>query len=110
MRSLPHPTIGKFEFAVERAVSEYLGRMQVLSLEIDDAPSPESLRSYIECNSIALLSSLDLPTGDWLGHSCPSEKVRRSGLWNQDYIDSVCDANFLSILEELVTGVAPPPR
>lgn len=97
------PSIRETEFAVEKAVSEYLGRMHVLWLEVGDEASPQSLRSYIERNSIALLSSLDPPTGDWLGLSCPSEKVRRSGLWNQDHVDSVCDPSFLDIFTTLVS-------
>ena len=79
--------------------------MQVLWLEIDDEPSPDSLRSYIERNSIALLSSLEPPTGDWLGLSCPSEKVRRSGLWNQDHVELACDRNFLVTFEGMVDRV-----
>jgi hypothetical protein len=59
-------SIREMEFSVEHAVSEYLGRMQVLWLEIDNEPSPKSLRSYIERNSIALLSALDpQPATGW---------------------------------------------
>lgn len=45
------------EKELERRVSEYIGGMYFLWLKVDDPPGPDSLRGYIERNSIALLSN-----------------------------------------------------
>jgi hypothetical protein len=55
-------TIGATECARRRAaleldVSTYIGAMPFLWIDVDDEPSPRSLRAYIERNSIALLSN-----------------------------------------------------
>ena len=60
------------EQPLERVVSATLGNMPLLWLMVDDKPGPDSLRGYIERNSIALLSNwqrepIDLPSPDWLG-------------------------------------------
>jgi len=81
--------------------------MPFIWLPIEDVPSPESARGYIERNSIALLSnynkaSLDPPSKIWLGHDSDRERVRNSGLWNQNHVDETYDPTFLIKLEQLV--------
>lgn len=106
------------EQGVEIRVSETIGRMPFLWLEVDDAYDIEAgakLRSYIESNTITLLSNFctnklknDAPSAGWLGYHCTDTKgnlnkrVRESGLWNQDHVDSdrYCP-EFLDRLEEL---------
>lgn len=102
------------ERALEREVSQIIGRMPFLWLAVDDEPGPESLRGTIERNSIALLSNyngppLDPPSQDWLGRHCDRERVRNSGLWNSDHVDETYDPTFLDRLDRLVsaTGGAP---
>ena len=95
------------ETHVERAVSEYIGQMPFLWLAIDDSPGKNSLRGHIERNAIALLSNrekppLDSPSPAWLGLDCPREKVRTSGLWNQNHVDEAYDPAFLDTLEDLI--------
>ena len=97
------------EAALEEQVSNVIGRMPFLWLGIDDEPGPGSVRGYIEKNSIALLSNygkpaIDPPSPEWLGHRCNRDKVRRSGLWNQNHVDEEYDPAFLTLLEELVEG------
>lgn len=80
----------------EQAVSDYIRTLTLLVLEVPDEPGRESLRGYIERNAIALLSnyfgdSADPPSTGWLGHDCPRETVRRSGLWNQNHVQENCD-------------------
>jgi hypothetical protein len=95
------------ETALESDVSRIIGAMPFLWLAIDDDPGPDSLRGYIERNTIALLSNynkppLDAPSGEWLGHHCNRERVRKSGLWNSNHVDGAYDPAFLSVFETLV--------
>lgn len=95
------------EHALEVGVSEVIRKMPFLCLEIDDAPGPNSLRSYIEQNSIALLSNysrraIDASSPKWLGNSCARELVRESGLWNQENVRADYDPDFLDQLEQLI--------
>ncbi len=62
----------KTEQPLEKEVSQVIGNMSFLWLAIKDDSGPDSLRGYIERNSIALLSnqnkqSLDPPSQNWLG-------------------------------------------
>lgn len=95
------------EHQLECEVSVIIGVMPFIWLPIEDVPSPESARGYIERNSIALLSnynkaSLDPPSKIWLGHDSDRERVRNSGLWNQNHVDETYDPTFLIKLEQLV--------
>lgn len=95
------------ETGLERLVSRVIGDMPVLWLAVEDTPGPESLRGYVERNAIALLSGygrapVDAPSGTWLGWHCPRDKVRRSGLWNQQHVDEGYDRAFPSKFETLV--------
>jgi len=95
------------ERPLERQVSERIGRMQVVGLKIDDESGPKSLRGFIERNAIALLSNaerqpIDPPSRGWLGHACPRERVRASGLWNQNHVDESYEPVFLDSLKELI--------
>ena len=96
------------EQPLEKPVSKIIGEMPFLWLDIADEPGPGSQRGYIERNAIALLSNyggppLDPPSGQWLGHHCNRERVRRSGLWNQNHVDEDYDPEFLDRLETLIT-------
>lgn len=95
------------EVELERRVSVVIGAMSVLWLGIDDEPGPESGRGYVERNAIALLSNfgkepLDPPSIGWLGHSCNRERVKKSGLWNQNHVDEAYDPGFLRRFEALI--------
>jgi hypothetical protein len=91
----------------EKRVSEYLGAMPFLWVEVPDEPGKASLRGFIERNSIALLSNYlgnvaDPASPTWLGHASDREKVRRSGLWNQNHVDEQYDSRFLDELDRLI--------
>lgn len=99
--------IRRGEFEHERRVSVHIRAMPFLWLPIDDEPGRESLRLYVERNSIALLSNferpvLDPPSAGWLGHTSDRERVRKSGLWNQNHVEESYDPAFLGALEELI--------
>lgn len=100
------PEIRAAELFLEQAVSERIGAMRVLWLEVDDEPGKSSRRGIIERGSIALLSNfgrtpIDAPSDTWLGRHCSSPLVRRSGLWNQNHVQEEYDPSFLNLLEEL---------
>lgn len=96
------------ELPLERRVSERIGAMPFLWLDIDDSPGPGSLRGYIERNAIGLLSNhnkpaLDAPSPGWLGFCCSRERVRLSGLWNNNHVEDDYDPEFLNVLDRLVS-------
>jgi hypothetical protein len=87
-----------------------MGAMRMLWIDIGDAPGIHSLRGVVERNAIALLSNyrrrpVDEPSPAWLGHSSDREKVRQSGLWNQNHVDEEYDPSFLSVFEKLVLAL-----
>jgi hypothetical protein len=45
---------------------------------------------------------LDPPSPQWLGHHCDRDRARASGLWNQNHVEEIYDADFLDDLEMLV--------
>jgi len=92
------------ELPLEREVSNIIRYMPFLWLKVDDEPSKDSQRAYLEKNSIALLSNwnkepIDEPSANWLGRSCPIEKVKASGLWNSNHVEGEYDPAFLDVLE-----------
>lgn len=101
--------LDRIERPIEAAVSAFLSSLPFLWLPIDDEPGPESLRGYIERNTIALTSSfagkpIDPPSPTWLGHSSGRARVRRSGLWNQRHVEDTYEPAFLDVLELLVSS------
>ena len=116
--NLNYPTWGKRSSApkeirekeqpLEIMVSSVIGEMPFLHLSINDESGPDSLRGYIERNSIALLSnynktSIDPPIDSWIGSKCDRKKVRNSGMWNQNHIDKDYDPEFLIAFRRLVS-------
>lgn len=91
----------------EALVSDYLGSMTLLFVSVPDAAGADSARGIIERNAIALLSvyretSSDQPSARWLGQFSGRERVRRSGLWNNNHVDEKYDVRFLDLLDDLV--------
>jgi hypothetical protein len=74
------------EADIECEVSQYIGAMPFLWLNVPDRAD----RGYLESNSIALLSRLtggpDLPSPSWLGQYAERAEIRRSGLWNVQHV------------------------
>lgn len=90
------------EAFVEHLVSEYIGRLGVIVLDVDDLPAATSVRAFIEKNSISLLSSMNasfnFPSLDWLGNHSPRKEIIDSALWNINYINSDYDRKYLKEL------------
>ncbi len=99
-------SIKESEKPLEAIVSGEIGNMPFLWLEIEDEPSPNSMRSRIERNSIALISKFNMEYGwgdeNWLGIYSNRERVRNSGLWNNNYVGDEYDPTFLDDLERLI--------
>jgi hypothetical protein len=96
------------EQSLERQVSDFIGNMLILYLPVNDEPGRESLRGYIERNAIAMLSNynraaIDSTGVNWLGYQCDREKVRKSGLWNQNHVDEIYDPDFIRVFDDLVS-------
>ncbi len=105
--NLSRTEVRQSEAALEKSVSQVIGSMPFLWLDVDDAPGPASLRGYLERNAIALLSNygkslLDPPSTNWLGHFCNRERVQKSGLWNNNHVDGTYDPDFIHVLHQLV--------
>lgn len=101
------------ELDLERQVSENIRQLPFLFVRIDDVPGPDSDRSYIERNAIALASnfqsvSIDTRNQDWLGHHSPVDEIRESGLWNINHVDEKYDTDFLDRLETVIKMTDPP--
>jgi hypothetical protein len=97
----------------ECQVSDYLGTMSLIFLPVTDSPGPQSARSVIERNSIALLSgfndsTIDPPSEQWLGLVSGRIRVRCSGLWNNNYVHEAYDSRFLHLLDQLIRTMSPP--
>ena len=98
------------EVPLEQQVSRAIGEMPFLWLAVEDDPGATSLRGSIERNSIALLSNfgrhpIDPPSPGWLGHHSNRDRVRSSGLWNQNHVDEAYDPAFLDTLSRLVVDM-----
>lgn len=101
------------ESPIEKKVSSHIGNMPFLWINVDDTPSKNSKRMYLEKNAIALLSNycrvntieaFDPPSKNWLGRYCCHYFVRESGLWNVKHVtEQIIDENFLDYLEKGVS-------
>lgn len=95
------------ELEHELRVSEYIRDLPLLWLKVNDEPSPESRRAYLERNLIALLSnydreSIDSRDSSWLGKHSSSEAIRRSGLWNVDHVSEDYEPSFLHTFDNQI--------
>ncbi len=94
------------ELLHEHRVSDYIGGLHVLWVAVPDDPSPESERSTIERNAIAMLSRqarlAAFAPENWLGHESHRAEIRSSFLWNINYVNDDYDPGFLDVLERAV--------
>lgn len=97
------------EYDLEKKVSRHIRSMPFLWLEVDDIPGPESMRGYIERNTIALLSNsnrpenpIDPPNKTWLGNYAKSPLIQKSGLWNVKHVTDNYDPGFIKHLERFI--------
>jgi len=101
------------EYLLERRVSAYIREQPFLPVALDDEPGPDSDRTFVERNVIALLSNRDTDPvdprpNDWLGRHSRSPEIRASGLWNVNHVDETYDPAALDRLAEAVEATTPP--
>ena len=101
--------VKRAEAELEARVSRHICAMPFLWLDVGDQPGPGSERGTIERNAIALLSgyrkpATDPPSAKWLGDSSDRDRVRRSGLWNNNHVDEDYAPSFLDAMERRIDG------
>lgn len=99
--------VKRTEAELEAHVSRYIGTMPFLWLNVGDAPGPESERGVIERHAIALLSGHREPAANWLGRHSDRDRVRRSGLWNNEHVGENWDPFFLDLMEKWIEKTEP---
>jgi len=95
------------EKELESIVSNYIGKMEFLSLSVAGESSKDNMRAFIETNSIALISNkdkikIDPASENWLGKFSNHKDVISSGIWNSDDTEKDYNPEFLDILEKLI--------
>lgn len=92
------------EKEVESKVSNVIGDMPFIVLNVPGESGKNNMRAFIETNSIALLSNrdkkqkIDLPTDDWLGYITGHSAVTESGLWNSDDTEKNYNSKIIKII------------
>ena len=105
--------VRRSEAELEASVSRYIGAMPFLFLGVKDEPGPASERGFLERNAIALLSAYPKASPDpastgWQGCSSDRERVRLSGLWNNNHVDEAYDPSFLDLMEMRIDQATSP--
>jgi hypothetical protein len=100
------PDYHEAERIVERAVSDYIGHMPVLWVDVPTRDDGASDRGAIEANTIALLSTvgggLDAASPAWLGRHATNMAIKSSGLWNVRHVTDAYTPSALDVLEQHV--------
>lgn len=88
---------------LEKMVSEYIGDLGVIFIDINDESSSQSLRAFVESNLIAVLStinySMDFSSPDWLGYFSNKSEIRGSSLWNINATSAKLSPDFFTQLD-----------
>jgi hypothetical protein len=103
-------SVREAEYEHERIVSDVIGAMPFLWVEVPDPPAPDSARAVIEAGTIALLSrrsnsSSDEARSGWLGRYSKREAIRASCLWNIRHVDDKPGPETLRTFERYVCAV-----
>lgn len=95
------------ERSLEKTVSDYLSRLQVVLIDIPGISDKANDRSYIEQNLIAVFSNrckpLDPPSYQWLGNYSDKREIRKSGLWNVNHVEQRFDPQYVEVLNRYVS-------
>lgn len=114
-QTLGSATVGD-EREIEQAVSQYLGNLLVLLIDVPGPSNKRNDRAYLEQNLISLFSNecspLDPPSYGWLGINSDKQEIRKSGLWNVNHVYQRFDRAFTNVLDyyiSVTTGVKVAP-
>jgi hypothetical protein len=88
------------EHDLEKAVSDYIGAIRVIWLNIADSAGPESDRGLIERGAISTLSSATAASPKWLGRFTQNPAIIGSSLWNVNHVAETQYPNFLGRFEK----------
>ena len=92
------------EKELEKLVSDYIKKLAIIVIEVNDEPSKDSMRVYIKRNSIALLSKtykyFNNYSTEWLGLFSQNEEIRKSYLWNIDFTMEKHDENIVEVISK----------
>ncbi|XXG32257.1 MAG: hypothetical protein WJ306_06850 [Ferrovum myxofaciens] len=101
-----NPAVMLAEAEHEQKVSNIIGGMSILWVSVNDDPGPESLRTYIERNAIALLSNnyspIEVGSSEWLGTYSPRAEIRGCRLWNINHTKELYDSAFFDKFERAI--------
>jgi hypothetical protein len=89
------------ERPIETSVSRLIGAMSVVCVPVEE----RAARAFVERNAIGRLSNfaralVDSPSDTWLGRHSSRQRVRESGLWNNDHVEGSYELRFLDVLRE----------
>ena len=106
------PERREHEHPHEKRVSTYVRDLPFLWVAVDDAPAPDSDRSFLARHLVGLLSNymreaIDPRSAGWLGKHCPERAVRMSGLWNDEHVRVEHDHHVLRVLEDYIEQTGP---
>lgn len=109
-RAQTRQDVRALEHSIEMKVSQEIGAMPIIWVDVDDAPGTNSARAYIERNAIALLSNagkepIDPPSKHWLGRDADHAVIGRAGLWNVNHIEGKYDPKFICLFAELAARI-----
>jgi hypothetical protein len=101
------------EHPLEQEVSEYIGNLPFLYLNVPGEPGPNCDRAQIEMNAIAMTShyrrQMQTPyrSASWLGRHSPAEEIYRTGLWNIEHVSALFSQAILETMRDYIDVAVP---
>jgi hypothetical protein len=100
---VPRESLIADERALEQLASSVIGDLRVVILPVEELVD----RGFIERNAIALLSNftrapLDPASSNWLGQHSQRERVRCSGLWNNEHVEEIYDPSTMDRIDAMM--------
>lgn len=99
------------EHQLEQRVSEYIGSMPFLVLNVPGEPGPQSDRAYIEQRLISTFSynhrTHDLGGSDRLYSESPRPEIFRSRLWNINHVEGFASADVVHDVDKYIESTEP---
>jgi hypothetical protein len=94
------------ERELERQVSTYIYRLQLLCIDVADKSNKYSARSKIERLSIALFTErlvpVETPSSNWLGLYSAHEEIVRTGMWNVRDVGARSDFSIVDLISNRI--------